>query len=87
MATIRIGRSESSCESCGKSASPADPGHIKIYGWDMKLNGTPGCGEPWTRVRVDYYPVEMGFIYDNLRGLPMEGLGIEPGSTYPPERK
>lgn len=85
MATINIGRSESHCMGCNKSASPSDDGHETIYGWDMKLNGTPGCGEPWTRVRIDYLPLVGGFVYENLRGLPMDGFGVEEGAVYPPK--
>lgn len=87
MATLSIGSSESTCLGCGKSASPQDNGHERILGWDMTLNGTPGCGEPWTAVRIDYYPIHYGFIYENLRGLPMEGLRIPEGTTYPPEKE
>lgn len=86
MATLSIGRSESRCLGCGESASPGDNGHERILGWDLKRNGTPGCGEPWTAVRIDYFPVETGFVFENLRGLPLEGIGVEPGTTYPPTK-
>lgn len=93
MATIEIGSCESTCVSCGRSASPNDDGHTTIYGYDMKVNGTPGCGEPWTAVRIGYLrmlptnppkftPIS-GFIFENLRGLPMTGPGIPEGMTYP----
>lgn len=85
MATIRIGRSDSKCVECMRSASPSAPGHIINLGYDMKINGTPGCGEPWTAVEIDYYPLTGGFVFENLRGLPLTGFGVEEGSTYPPE--
>lgn len=93
MAIINIGSCESRCLGCGKSASPSDPGHIKVYGYGPE-NGDPGCGEPWTAVQLDYvkYNPEtekfepiIGFVFENLRGLPLVGIGIEEGMIYPNE--
>jgi len=85
MATISIGRSSSQCLACNRGASPSDNGHERIleYGPDA---GEPGCGEPWTAVRLDYSPYWGGIIFENLCGLPVEGLAIGPGMTYPPEQ-
>lgn len=82
MATIQIDRSSSRCLSCNKGASPSDPGHITIIGYGVPAN-TPGCGEPWTAVKLSYskmlptnppkFVPEIGMVFENLRGLPIEG--------------
>ena len=82
MATIQIGRSSSHCLACNKGASPSEDGHYTVLSYSAE-SGKAGCGEPWTEVRIDYYPVTMGFIFENLRGLPMNGFRLEPGTTYP----
>lgn len=92
MATISIGSCESRCLGCGKSADPSDDGHTTIYGYGEQ-NGTPGCGEPWTAVRIGYirmlptnppkFEKISGNIFENLRGLPMTGPGIPEGTNYP----
>lgn len=84
MATLSIGRSSSRCLACNKGAAPSDNGHERILAYGPE-GGNPGCGEPWTAVRIDYSPPIGGFVFENLRGLPMEGFLIEPGMTYPPE--
>jgi hypothetical protein len=84
MATISIGRSSSYCLACNRGASPREDGHHTILAYSNE-SGNAGCGESWTAVRIDYTPPTMGFIFENLRGLPVEGFLIEPGTTYPPE--
>jgi hypothetical protein len=84
MATIQIDRSSSTCLSCHRGARPSENGHITIAEYSER-SGEPGCGESWTAVRINYTPSTGGFVFENLRGLPMEGFLIEPGSTYPPE--
>jgi hypothetical protein len=83
MATLSIGRSSSYCLGCNRGARPSENGHITIAEYGPRA-GEPGCGEPWTAVRIDYMPFTGGFVFENLRGLPMEGFLIEPGMTYPP---
>lgn len=85
MATISIGRSSSQCLACNKGASPSEDGHYTILAYSNE-SGKPGCGESWTAVRIDYTPPTMGFIFENLRGLPMEGFLIPEGTTYPYEK-
>lgn len=84
MATISIGRSSSRCLACNRGALPSQDSHKTIAEYGPR-SGEPGCGESWTAVRIDYTPPIGGFVYENLRGLPMEGFLIEPGTTYPPE--
>jgi hypothetical protein len=92
MATIEIGSFSSKCGNCGKSASPSDDGHTTIYGYGPE-NGSPGCGEPWTAVSMEQViclPTEprkfkplIGMVFENLRGLPMVGMGTTPDMKYP----
>jgi hypothetical protein len=84
MATIQIDRSSSQCLACHRGADPNETGHFTIRAYGPR-NGESGCGESWTSVRINYTPPMMGFVFENLRGLPMEGFLIEPGTTYPPE--
>jgi hypothetical protein len=84
MATLSIGRSSSQCLACNRGASPRETGHFTVLSYSNE-SGEKGCGELWTAVRIDYTPPTMGFVFENLRGLPVEGILIEPGSTYPPK--
>lgn len=85
MAVIQIGRSSSQCLGCHRGASPSENGHQTIleYGAD---GGKPGCGEPWTGVRLDYSPCWGGIIFENLCGLPVEGFALPEGTVYPPKK-
>jgi hypothetical protein len=83
MATIQIDRSSSLCLACNRGARPSEDGHITIAEYSER-SGEPGCGEPWTAVRINYLPFIGGFVFENLRGLPLEGFLIELGTTYPP---
>lgn len=78
MATIRIGRSSSHCGNCGLPASLLEEGHFTNLGYDAKINGTPGCGEPWTAVMFETYvgvPDEeflaSGWFPDFIKALPI----------------
>lgn len=84
MATLSIGRSSSQCLSCNKGAAPSEHGHQTILAYGPE-SGKPGCGEPWTAVRIDYMPANLGFVFENLRGLPLEAMGYPQWATYPPE--
>lgn len=85
MATISIGRSSSRCLACNRGASPSDNGHERILEYGPR-SGEPGCGEPWTAVRIDYTPSNVGFTFENLRGLPLEAFDVPEGTTYPYEK-
>lgn len=54
MATLRIGRTDSTCENCRKAADPSDRGHFINLGYGPD-NGTPGCGEKWTDAYFDFF--------------------------------
>lgn len=85
MAIISIGRSSSLCLSCDRGASPTEDGHNTILAYGPS-GGKPGCGESWTGVRIDYTPSHQGFVYENLRGLPLEAFDAPEGTTYPYEK-
>lgn len=84
MATISIGRSSSQCLACNRGATPRENGHETILGY--RDGGKPGCGEPWTAVRIDYIPSNVGFVFENLRGLPLIAFDVPEGTTYPYEK-
>lgn len=95
MAILSIGRSSSRCLSCKRGANPNETGHITIAEYSDHT-GSPGCGEAWTAVSMEYGRVEIDSdgkpefvpdigwnIFENLRGLPLVGIGTKPGQFYP----
>ena len=78
MSYIRINRSDSRCDACGRGADMYETGHytIREYGEE---NGQPGCGVEWDGVTSDYLNIpeqiaqsDDGYFFaENLRGLPV----------------
>jgi hypothetical protein len=60
MATLLIGKSESSCSVCGGYASPTVSGHYEKFGMEQ-VNGkwvrkrVKACGEKWTAIQSTYF--------------------------------
>jgi hypothetical protein len=51
---LRVGGWSSTCGECGQSCNPRSVTHDVVLGYDLALNGTPGCGARWTHMSSDY---------------------------------
>lgn len=82
MATLLIGKSESSCSVCGGYASPREDGHYEKFGMEYNGKGrwvqekVKGCGQKWEAIQSTYfYPGDWWEEYVNKPG--------ENGFAYP----
>lgn len=84
MATIEIGNSSSNCGNCHRPASYREDGHYTNLGWNMEVNGTPGCGEEWTdavftyhyTLDVEDYINASHFVPENIKTLLRRHYGL-----------
>jgi hypothetical protein len=78
--TLFIDTWDSKCGNCGRSCNPRSKTHDINYGYDMKINGTPGCGVEWQFVSSNYFGVDG--LNENIKKMrpDLEFWGFDYGS-------
>jgi hypothetical protein len=56
--TLYINLNDSRCGNCDGSVHPNRMTCDILLGYNMDINGTPGCGKRWTKVSSDYFGMD-----------------------------
>lgn len=57
--TLVVDRSHSTCNACGRGASPYEAAHLSVLSWSDEERAKPGCGIAWTKVASNYVGLNM----------------------------